>query len=457
MVDLVWNKIIVTLAELNANWVLTAFVIILLAYFTYRVWRFWLKISPLTKDLERLNHCFNIGKNEVPEKARAKFYHNYSRIDKLFSNVHVHSLSHLWCEYRENFIFPEETEASNLDRHELVIKTSQSPHNFFNEESIIERHIDLRRLESASTTLTSIGILGTFTGLTVGIAGLSYNLDSFESANLTAALTLLLKGASLAFITSVTGMLLAILFSSLEKHYLRKAKEQIVNFVDKLERSLLLTTSEHGHRDALAELKKHTVLLEGFSNELATAIGNAVSGAVNSAFSEPKFYQVVTETIDKNISLANNEALDELTSASNALAEAGAGINKNLERLEDNNRSLKKLWQNYEQRFKDVDGNLTNLFVHFGDATNNFQHQSNKYISELTDNFTKALGFLSDKINDSLIDKIDKQVTEQQKLADLLKNLREPPTPPTDKNKDTDKNKEPDQPTDENKESDKSA
>ena len=432
VVDLVWNKIIGILAELNANWVLSAFVIILLAYFAYRVWRFWLKISPLTKDLERLNDFFNVGKNEVPQKAHTKFYHNYSRINKLFSSIHVHSLSHLWWEYRENFIFPEETEASNLDRHELVVKTSQSPHNFFNEETIIERHIDLRRLESASTTLTSIGILGTFTGLTVGIAGLSSNLASFESDNLTIALTMLLKGASLAFITSVAGMLLAILFSSIEKHCLRKAKEQIVQFVDKLERSLLLTTSEHGHRDALTELKNHTRLLENFSNELATAIGNAVSGAVSSAFSDPKFYQVVTESIDKNISLAVNESLDKLTSASNALAEAGVSINKNLERLESNNRSLKKLWQSYEQRFKDVDGNLAKLFGEFDKTTSKFQHQSNQYLSELTDNFTKAIGFLNDKIKDSLVDKIeqqnnhiDKQVAEQQKLADFLKNLHE--------------------------------
>jgi len=441
VVDLVWNKIITILAELIANCVLSAFVIILLAYFAYRVWRFWLKISPLTKDLERLNDFFNIGKNEVPQKAHAKFYHNYSRINKLFSSVHVHSLSHLWWEYRENFIFPEETEASKLDRHELVVKTSQSPHNFFNEESIIERHIDLRRLESASTTLTSIGILGTFTGLTVGIAGLSYNLASFESANLTIALTMLLKGASLAFITSVAGMLLAIIFSSIEKHCLRKAKEQIVKFVDKLERSLLLTTSEHGHRDALTELKNHTRLLENFSNELATAIGNAVSGAVSTAFSDPKFYQVVTETIDKNISLAVNEALDKLTSASNTLAEAGVSINKNLESLENNNRSLEKLWQKYEQRFKDVDGNLAKLFGDFADATNNFQRLSNQYLSGLTDNFTRAIGFLNDKIKESLVDKIDKQVTEQQKLADLLNNLHELldkiSDQLTDKNKDT--------------------
>lgn len=419
MVNLIWHKTIGMLAEVNANWVLTAFVTILLAYFAYRVWRFWLKISPLTKDLERLNHCFNIKKDEVPEKARAKFYRNYPSINKLFSSVHVHSLSHLWWEYRETFIYSEETEASKLDAHKLVIKTSQSPHNFFNEESIIERHIDLRRLESASTTLTSIGILGTFTGLTVGIAGLSHNLASFESANLTTALTMLLKGASLAFITSVAGMLLAIIFSSLEKHYLRKAKEQIVKFVDKLERSLLLIISEHGHRDALTELKKHTKLLENFCNELATSVGNAVC---------TKF----SESINKNIPLAVNGALDKLTFASNALAEAGTSVNENLKKLEDNNLTLKKLWQRYEQRFKDVDGNLAKLFGDFADATKNFQRQSDQYLNELTDHFTKAIGFLSVNIKGSLVDNIGqqnnhiaKQVDEQQKIAGSLKDLHE--------------------------------
>ena len=295
-------KIIAGVGEKD-NLVLVTFIVILLAYFAYRLARFWLKISPLTKDLELLNDRFPVGKNEPPAKARTKFYANYADINRYFSNVHVHSLSHLWWEYRESFVFPDESESGTLDNHELVVKNSQSPHNFFNEETIIERHIDLRRLESASTTLTSIGILGTFVGLTVGIAGLSHNLTEFNSANLTEALTLLLKGASLAFITSVVGISLAIAFSCIEKHCLRKTKEQIVKFVDKLERSLLLVTTEHGHREMLSELKGQTRLLENFSNELATSIGNDVGRAVGSAFANPDFYQGIAEAVDRSNNL----------------------------------------------------------------------------------------------------------------------------------------------------------
>lgn len=392
------------------NLVLVTFIVILLAYFAYRLARFLLKISPLTKDLELLNDRFPVGKNEPPAKARTKFYDNYADINRYFSNVHVHSLSHLWWEYRESFVFPDESESGMLDKHELVVKNSQSPHNFFNEETIIERHIDLRRLESASTTLTSIGILGTFVGLTVGIAGLSHNLTEFNSANLTEALTLLLKGASLAFITSVVGISLAITFSCIEKHCLRKTKEQIVKFVDKLERSLLLVTSEHGHREMLSELKGQTRLLENFSNELATSIGNDVGRAVGSAFANPDFYQGIAEAVDRsnNVTIAVNESLTELTLASEALVKASANIDKSTERFENSNHSLSKLFSEFDQ------------------ATSNFQQASDAYIRALTDNFSRAVSVLGTEVKGSLVDNINRQVHEQQKIAELFNDLREP-------------------------------
>ena len=393
---------------------MTVFVVVLLAYFAYRLARFWLKVSPLTKDLELLNDRFPVGKNELPAKARAKFYHNYPKINKYFSTVHVHSLSHLWWEYRESFVFPDESEASVLDDHQLAVKNSQSPHNFFNEETIIERHIDLRRLEAASTTLTSIGILGTFIGLTIGIAGLSHNLDNFASADLTKALTILLKGASLAFVTSVVGMSLAITFSCIEKHCLRKTKEQIVKFVDKLERSLLLVTSEQVQRDMLVELKEQTRLLENFSNELATSIGNNVGQAVGSAFANPDFYQGIAEAVNRSndVTIAVSESLAELTSASEALVKASANIDKSTERLENSNQSLSE------------------LFAEFDQATRNFQQASDLYVRELTDNFTRAVSVLGDKVKVSLVDNIERQndninrqVHEQQKIAESLNNL----------------------------------
>lgn len=416
MVDLVWSKAGEIMAELNANWILTVFVGILLAYFAYRLWRFWSKISPLTKDLELMNDRFPVGKDEDPARVRTKFYQNYERLDKNFSNVHVHSLSHLWWEYRESFVPPAKDDASKLAHGELVMKNSQSPHNFFNEETIIERHIDLRRLESVSTTLTSIGILGTFVGLTVGIAGLAYNLNNFDSANLTLALTILLKGASLAFITSVVGMLLAIIFSGIEKHCLRKTKEQIVKFVDKLERSLKLTTSAQGHQDALSELRNQTRLLENFNNELATSLGNTFSSAVSSAFSDPKFYQGLAEAVEKSnkVTIEISESLSELTMAIHTLVKASENISRSSQRIENSNDKL------------------SDLFDDFDEATSKFQETSDSYIKELTDNFVKAVTALGDKVKVSLVDNIERQndnitrqVLEQQKIAELLKRVSE--------------------------------
>ena len=78
----------------------------------------------------------------------------------------------------------------------------------------------------APNMLTSMGILGTFVGIVVGLIG-------FEVNAIDASIGTLLAGLKTAFITSLVGILLAILFKSAETSGLlrRKAVESAVEYV----------------------------------------------------------------------------------------------------------------------------------------------------------------------------------------------------------------------------------
>jgi DNA anti-recombination protein RmuC len=65
-----------------------------------------------------------------------------------------------------------------------------------------------RFTDYAATLLTSIGILGTFAGIVIGLL-------AFDTANIDSSIPALLEGLKTAFITSVAGMLSAVLFSLL--------------------------------------------------------------------------------------------------------------------------------------------------------------------------------------------------------------------------------------------------
>ena len=65
-----------------------------------------------------------------------------------------------------------------------------------------------RFTDYAATLLTSIGILGTFAGIVIGLL-------AFDTANIDGSIPALLEGLKTAFITSVAGMFSAVLFSLL--------------------------------------------------------------------------------------------------------------------------------------------------------------------------------------------------------------------------------------------------
>ncbi len=66
-----------------------------------------------------------------------------------------------------------------------------------------------RFLEIAPNLLTSLGILGTFVGIVIGL------LD-FDTANIDASISNLLEGLKTAFITSLAGMSASIAFKGLD-------------------------------------------------------------------------------------------------------------------------------------------------------------------------------------------------------------------------------------------------
>lgn len=64
-------------------------------------------------------------------------------------------------------------------------------------------------LEYAPTLMTSLGILGTFTGVVIGLLG-------FDTHNIADSIPTLLEGLKTAFITSIVGMLAAMIFNAMD-------------------------------------------------------------------------------------------------------------------------------------------------------------------------------------------------------------------------------------------------
>ena len=124
----------------------------------------------------------------------------------------------------------------------MGLKTNIPSSNFFSEFNVCKASfINLRTLDSASGTLVGLGLLGTFLGLTLGING----FDSSTAENIKTSINSLLGGMGTAFMTSLAGMLLSMLYTSCDKFWRYKLSKHLYDLTEKLDSTYYIDDVEY--------------------------------------------------------------------------------------------------------------------------------------------------------------------------------------------------------------------
>ncbi|MBQ2948309.1 MAG: MotA/TolQ/ExbB proton channel family protein [Clostridia bacterium] len=101
---------------------------------------------------------------------------------------------------------------------------------YINEDTVIYAAGGTRLAEITPGILTSLGILGTFLGLVLGLSGL--DLNAADTSALLAAMEKLIGGMSTAFLTSIAGVVASMAFHLLNNHYTTKCQKAIDRFCE---------------------------------------------------------------------------------------------------------------------------------------------------------------------------------------------------------------------------------
>lgn len=147
---------------------------------------------------------------------------------------------------------------------------------FINEEEV-DLHIHKRILEMVPDILTSLGILGTFVGLVWG-------LKNFEPSNyeaMTSSVSSLVEGIKVAFLTSIYGIALSIVYSVGMKSEYASLTEQIQAFLDRFH-SFVLPSAENESRNLLVSSQKVQTeamnkMAEQFSVQMADSFEKVIT------------------------------------------------------------------------------------------------------------------------------------------------------------------------------------
>lgn len=228
------------------------------------VWQ-WLsfsrRINPLIRDLEAA--CIEVERTEGAETFAAAFHD----VDEQIASNDL--LRDNWQQFKAVFLWPEPDDAQQ------TIATVQPPEYHFYRDTLLGRKLNLRLYNAVPNLLTGAGILGTFIGLVAGIYLASGGLASDEIAEAKRAMQILLNGASLAFITSIVGLVSSILFSIGEKRGVHRFDELLGRWITALEQRLRRVTPEGLAQDQLIQTRQQTQVLEGFTDQLAFQIAEA--------------------------------------------------------------------------------------------------------------------------------------------------------------------------------------
>lgn len=128
-------------------------------------------------------------------------------------------------------------------------------------------------------TMTSLGILGTFIGLIIGIRGIGFS--SVEIA-LTSVQTLL-SGIQVAFYTSIAGMILSLLFNMIYRITWNMVRRNLGLFTEEFHKNVIPYAEDQIRYREQKELKQITELLERLpKNQGFSAAGGQLGGAAPS-------------------------------------------------------------------------------------------------------------------------------------------------------------------------------
>jgi len=179
------------------------FVAVLIVVF---VFFFFISLLALFKANLRINWVRKLIKNETSQSV---VMNRQELLDKAFKVKN--NAGHLWKEFDETLI--EARVGNDVHLHNIYDAS-----HFFNNSSLASGITESRMLAAVPGFLTALGVIGTFVGLQLGLSKLNIGND-VAIEDMKAGLAHVISGAKIAFMTSVWGVTLSVLFNFIEKWF----------------------------------------------------------------------------------------------------------------------------------------------------------------------------------------------------------------------------------------------
>ena len=241
-------------------------------------------------------------------------------------------------------LFGESQLDSRYTEFRKFVKKSQSGladiEDYINED-VVDGLISKKMLDLIPDILTSLGILGTFIGLVVG-------LKDFEPSNyeaMTTSVSSLVDGIKVAFLTSIYGLSLSLVFSYALKSAYGSLMDRLAEFMDHFHNTVIPSAEAETRNIMVNYQEEQTKAIQKMSEQFSEHLANSFEKVITPSFRKMnQSMDILTETMAKgqeemlkgllNDFLSNmrenfqmefddfNQALESMTQAQKEMTEA---------------------------------------------------------------------------------------------------------------------------------------
>jgi methyl-accepting chemotaxis protein len=315
--------------------------------------------------------------------------YNSENINNNFEKLNNELLSdptfgNLWYEYEKTLI-----KTKNDEGIDEVYSTIDSGY-FINDNNIIEPRMNMQFYNSVPGSLTGLGILGTFLGLTIGLGQI--DLGSNDVQVLKDGIKGLLSGVATAFSTSLWGIFFSLIFTFLLKYQIKKIQSKIGKLNDSFEHLFIRKTPENILVEMLNQSRQQTLELKNFNDELALSIA---------------------EALDERLASRLTPTFDKLLLAIEELSDAGTS------------KIAESISKSAGQEIAQLSEILSQVKDTFESTANNSQDMQQR----INESFSKHITVMADTINDLLNNVAKNQQlmndTTQEKVNQIISKIEE--------------------------------
>jgi len=402
-------------SQLSAYFVLSLAVITVL-FLTKSLFSFHRAVARVNLLFKKLigvtTDTFASKRNEILDELK-----NDTKDDKL--NI----VSHLWKEFDETLIEIHKNGKTKL------FNTFDADH-FFNSSTLAKGVTDNRLVAAVPGFLTAIGVIGTFVGLQIGLSEMNISSD-VSVDEMKAGVSAVIGGAKVAFMTSVWGVFLSVLFNFIEKSAEQNIRRRIHSLQDTIDEIFPRLSPESQLQIISDNSEESRESLQGLAEQIGVKMQESMLTATRgiSEALETTLTEIMAPAINKLVdetSEGNQKALEELLTKFMdgfgeqgkqqrvAMDDASANVNKS---ISDMNASMQAFINKMESSQNASGEREKDLIASMSNQVSQMMEQSNNQTNMMGEMLHKQATLMSEQFE-------KREISSSEREKELTKNIQ---------------------------------